>query len=197
MKSLKTGLGSLGATIAILALPAAAPATYYVPPENSAATQYTESFPTAGGDKESGNGGKQGRRSPDQVLGKQNARQLEAQGPQGEAAAEVAAETAPVTSSTPASESTSTTRHSHEAQPGKHSANAPGKFTGPHSATPPGASPSPAAQPQGSSGFGQVVGQAVGTSSADGIDALLPLAIVGTIAWALTYLFLKRRRQTA
>jgi hypothetical protein len=184
MKSLKTGLGSLGATIAIFALPAAAPAAYYVPPENSAATQYTESFPTAGGDKESGKGGKQAHRSPDQVLGKHNAEQLEAQGPQGEAAAEVAAETAPLTSSAPTSGSTGAAPQ-HQAQQGKHSTGRPG---GHQTATPTGA---------GSSGFGQVVGQAVGASSADGIDALLPLAIVGTIAWALTYLFFKRRRQAA
>ena len=63
-----------------------------VPPSNSAATQYTEAFPTSGGDKKTD----QARhRSPSKVLGAKNAHRLDKQGPDGAAAAAVAAATAP------------------------------------------------------------------------------------------------------
>ena len=86
---------SLAATIGAVAILPAAAAAAPVPPGNSAATQYTEAFPTAGGQAESRERqGSQGR-EPSEVLGKDNAQRLESQGAAGEAAAAIAAETAP------------------------------------------------------------------------------------------------------
>src|SRR3954454_20303165 len=96
MKAFKTGLGLL-AMIAILAASTAAHAEYLVPPGNSAATQYTEAVPTAGGPKAT-NSHKQGAgKSPKQVLGDHNAAKLDAQGPEGRQVAQVVAATAPDT----------------------------------------------------------------------------------------------------
>lgn len=85
----------------MLALPVAnaAAAPGRVPPGNSGANQYTETLPGPGGneptsgigDKANGGGG----RTPAKVLGHANAAQLEALGPEGRAAAQLAAESAP------------------------------------------------------------------------------------------------------
>ena len=96
MTALRTVTSLLAAAIVLLALPMAAGAEYYVPPGNSAATQYTEALPTAGGDRDAAKGkSKAEQRSPAKVLGSRNARRLEAQGPAGRAAAKLAAETSP------------------------------------------------------------------------------------------------------
>jgi hypothetical protein len=94
MKTLKTQLGSM-VVIAVLALPSVATARPLVPPGNSAVNQYTETFPTAGGAATTKKRGKQRDRSPAKVLGADNARRLEAAGPQGREVAEVVAATAP------------------------------------------------------------------------------------------------------
>jgi hypothetical protein len=91
MKMLKTQLGSI-AVLAILALPSAAGAQPLVPPGNSAASQYTEAFPTAGG---AATTKKRGHRSPAKVLGPDKVRRLKAEGPQGQEVAAVVAATAP------------------------------------------------------------------------------------------------------
>lgn len=194
MKLPNTGLCSLGATIAILAVPSTAVAEYYIPPENSAATQYTEAFPTGGGHREPGAG--QDRRSPDQVLGERNARKLAAQGPDGEAAAEVAAVTAPAA---PAADQVTTTKpRSAGAKGGKPPAGGSAQPNEPRPAAPPtDASSPPPVQPEGSSGLGEVAGQALGTSSTGSTGALLPLAFLGAIAWSFVYLTRKRKSSTA
>jgi hypothetical protein len=179
MPSLRTRSWSLAATLAALSLllcgaAAAAP----VPPGNPAATQYTEAFPTAGGqqDAEQGRGGK--GRHPKQVLGKEKAQRLESQGPAGRATAALAAETAPV----------GIASESGAGGNGHASGGVDGSGT-PHSGG--GKSGQPAG---GSSGIGEVASQATGSSLSDGTDLLLPLAILGTVAWLLVYLLRRRQR---
>jgi hypothetical protein len=175
MKTLRTGLGLLAATTSILALPPAALGAYLVPPGNSAATQYTEAYPTAGGPKHSGPGGRSGHRSPADALGGGNARRLDAQGPEGRAAAALAAATAP--SPSPAA--------GHPAGGGAESHGGAGHAAG---------SGSKASGSSGSSGLGEVLAAATGLSSGGQTGPLLPIAIVATIAWLLAYTL--RRRKT-
>ena len=191
MNRLRTKLGLLAAAIAILAAPAAASAEYLVPPGNSAVTQYTESFPTAGGDKNSEKVG-EGDRSPEKTLGKRNAERLEAQGEDGVVVAEVAAETAPA-SSAPAPAPTSTPEDEGK-QPGK-AAQAGKAETDVAPAVPSGSGGPGDPGPDGSSGLGEVLGQATGTSSGQ-MGLLLPLALLATLAWALAFLRRQRSRPT-
>jgi hypothetical protein len=84
------------ALLLALASPAAAATT---PPGNSAVDQYTETYPTAQGGE--GTGPKQGG-DPSRALGNQTAQQFAAEGPDGRAAANLAAATAPRAGQRPA-----------------------------------------------------------------------------------------------
>jgi hypothetical protein len=171
-----------------------------VPPENSAATQYTEALPTAGGDKQAGGGHKP---SPAKVLGSKNAHKLESQGKEGHEVAEVVAETAPQSSPPAEPEPAPQRLDSKPAtgggkQSGSGSAKpaggkADGRAAAPAKpATPP--QPKPQAElPSGSSGLGEVIAEATGSSSSGDLGALLPLAIAAAIAWSLAYLWRQRR----
>lgn len=185
----RTRLGLLAATFALAALPAGAVAAPYVPPGNSAANQYTEAVPTAGGPKATGYG--QGKaNSPSKVLGARNAAKLDAQGPLGHAAAMLAAATAPATIP-PASEPATTP------QPGGGSPN--GKSGGPSGsgqATTHRAQLSATQIPSGSSGLGEVLGQATGSSSGQ-LGLLLPLLIAAVLIWSVAYLLRQRRDRPA
>ena len=166
------------AAVALLLLPCGAAAAP-VPPGNPAATQYTEAFPTAGGqqDAENGKGGK--GRQPNQVLGKRNAQQLESQGEVGKAAAALATETAPVGvagSGAGAGEGKQGTSRGKSHSGGGSGASAESAGSG------------------GDSALGEVGSQATGSSFSDGIDLLLPLAILGTVVWLLAYLLRRRQR---
>jgi hypothetical protein len=183
-------------TLAATAHAASTPAV--VPPENSAAAQYTEAVPTAGGDKPTG-GGAGGHRSPAKILGSHNAHKLNAQGKSGHEVAEVVAATAPETSpgepqvaagASPSETSASArggagaTRHTH----GEH---AKGQSVG----SGPAPQKVPLTElPNGSSGLGEVLAAATGSTSEGQLGALLPLAIAASIAWSLTYLWRQRRR---
>jgi len=150
-------LGLIGAIAATLC-PAAAMAQRLVPPGNSGVNQYTETFPTAGGDAVAGDGGK---RSPKKVLGAKNARRLEEAGPEGRAAAALVAATAP------ASRAVAT---GHGGSGGKQAGGV-----------------------SGSSGLGEVIGQATGASSSGQLGILLPLAIVVAAVGSLAFLWRRRR----
>jgi hypothetical protein len=181
MKTLKTALGSFAAAgIATLALAPVAPAESLVPPGNSAAAQYTEAYPTAGGPRETGKGG--GKRASSHVLGARDTRRLAAQGAVGRSTAEAAAATAPSAA---------------VAAPGGEAAGRPGAETpaGPGHAAGGAESRPSAASPAGSSGLGEVVGQATGSSSGE-LGPLLPLLIAATAIWALAFLR-RRTRKTA
>ena len=173
-KPLKTGLG-LAVAIATLALPQAALAQRVVPPGNSAATQYTEAFPTANGNTVR----KHRAPTPANALGAGNARRLEAKGPEGREAASVAAETAPVpapSASVPAS------------PPGQ-----------PQTAHPTSSRPTSShseSLPDGSSGLGRVVAEATGSSDSGDLGILLPLLILAAVLGSGAY-FWRHRHRTA
>lgn len=203
-------LFSAAIAIAMLALPANAAAESVVPPENSAATQYTEAIPTGGGQKDAGNSGNGKKRSPSSVLGSKKAKKLEAQGAQGHAAAQIAAETAPSTVGATSEVAPEPAPAPSEPAPAPH-------HKAPHSEVKPkngatsqkGKAPNvqttqlqPVAQPPqldtsgGSSGLGEVLGQATGTSSSGELGLLLPLLVLATLGWGLLY-GLRRKRPTA
>lgn len=92
---------ALPLVFAFLAWPvgSAAAAPGAVPPGASGANQYTETLPGAGGDEPTHNvkqkGQGPGAKTPSEALGEENASQLEALGPDGRAAAQLAAAGAP------------------------------------------------------------------------------------------------------
>src|ERR1044072_952128 len=86
---------ALAATLLAILVPAAGAPAARIPPGNPAVTRYTESVPAPGGHKDPDKGNRKRQRSPEEALGARNARQLEAQGPDGRAAAAAAAETPP------------------------------------------------------------------------------------------------------
>jgi len=195
--------------LAALASPASGAAEPVVPPENSAATQYTEAIPTGGGQQDAGKAGHDKKRSPSSVLGSKKAKKLDAQGPQGHAAAQIAAETAPApiqptseASSEPSSApSGSVHAPQHTASQGE--ATSHNKRTrqgneakrGSNRAAPVSRGPD-LEMSGGSSGLGEVLGQATGASAGGELGLLLPLLVLGTLAWALLY-GLRRKRPAA
>lgn len=92
--TLKTRLGSIALAALLLALPGTA-AHAVVPPGNSAVNQYTETFPTARGAQTTKRKSRQKARSPREVLGRNEARKLAAEGPVGREVAQIVAATAP------------------------------------------------------------------------------------------------------
>jgi hypothetical protein len=185
MRTRRTTLGLLATAIAGLALPAAATAEYLVPPGNSAATQYTEALPTAGGHSDAEKPGKKQSRTPSEVLGPRNARQLEDHGAAGREAAEFAAETAPGDGVQPRQD----TKGSDKSRGGRdEEGNVPGKEGGAV-----GVGNHGGGGPSGSSGLGEVIAQATGSPSGP-LGLLLPLAIVGAAAWALAFALRQRNR---
>lgn len=180
-----------------LVVPAHSLAEYYVPPENSAANQYTESFPGAGGEK----GGKGKKATPADTLGARNAERLEERGPDGKAAAEMAAETAP--SQLPTTDATGGSGgsggDSGVAGGGTNAGGgAGGSGSGGSAVGTKGGSTSSGGgtnvvgnatkvdQPQGSSAVGQVVGQATGIGDGN-VGIWLPLVILLTLAGSIAY----------
>lgn len=198
MNPLSTKLGILAAAIAALALPSAAAGENLVPPDNSAVNQYTESFPTAGGDKDSEKAKETGV-TPAQTLGAKNAKRLEAHGEDGRVVAEVAAETAPAPvapeTSEPAPQAVDD-KPARDKDPGKPRTEKEPGSAGAGGGTPgSGGGDGGAATANGSSGAGEVLGQATGLSSGQ-MGLLLPLAILGSLAWALAFLWRRRNQPT-
>jgi hypothetical protein len=207
MKTPRTPLAlSLVAIAALFAVPVAATAAEaVVPPSNSAAAQYTEAFPTSGGDKKTE--GAAHHRSPAKVLGSHKAKKLEKQGPEGKAAAEVAAATAPASVAAPPSggmpSTQSTSSNGHKAGDGGSGSKSGAGAGNGGSGTPDKASDaaggtgtvqSPAPNPTGSSGIGSAIGQATGLSTVGPSGLLLLLVIVATVLWSLAYLWRQRRQ---
>jgi hypothetical protein len=184
MKALRIASVLWAAALAVLALlPASGNAQYVVPPDNSAVNQYTETVPTAGGGHEPG----KGNRSPSKALGSRNANQLNAQGADGRAAAELAAATAPGAPAGTPSDSVG--------EPGGSGQGGPAK-TKPDGASPPAsATRTPAASdPGGASGLGEVISQATGASSSGETGVLLPIVVLAALAWSIGYFWRQRRR---
>jgi hypothetical protein len=191
MTSLKTGFALLALLLASSAAPATA-AEEVVPPENSAVNQYTEVFPTARGAKDV-HKNRNRNRSPGKVLGTRNAQRLEQQGADGRAVAEVATETAPVVEAEAPSEE--------EPEPAgvARSGNGRSDKSPPARKRPaPDPAPSPAyhaPEVDGSSGIGEVIASATGSSSSGGMGILLPLLVIGTVVWAIAFLLRTRHRR--
>jgi len=194
MKSLRTAIGPILAAIAL-----ATPATAFgaeegvVPPDNSAVNQYTETFPTAGGDKDTD---KSGKRNASKTLGRDNARQLAQQGKEGRAVAEVAAETAPAdtgprsepdTAGAGAGGGSSGDDGSSGGTAGGSSGGKPAKAAG---------AAGGAKEADGSSGLGEVLSQASGSSDSGGMGLWLPLLILAVLVASIAYLLHQRRAQS-
>jgi len=193
----------MAAATALVALPAiAVGAEYLVPPGNSAAIQYTETYPSAGGHKDAENQRGNRNRSPSKVLGERNASRLEAQGPEGEAVAEVVAETAPATTAAPerASENNDSEKEPNqekrETGDGENSRGGAGPGSGSSRGPDRPAPVSGDVDQSGSSGLGEVLASAVG-APAGGNGIVLPLAFLGTLAWMLAIAWRQRKRQSA
>ena len=179
-----------------LVLPASALAEYYVPPGNSAANQYTESLPSAGGEKGGKGGG--GTTAPSRALGTRNAQRLDAQGPTGEAAAEVAAETAPPASLVVADGGAKTQDTGGAGWPQNRGAGRQGQGQGPSGDSGvPNGELEEGNEPSGSSGISEVVSQATGASDSGSLGLWLPIAILLTLAGSIAYRLRSPRRPTA
>ena len=183
-----------GAIAALLALPGTAFAEYYVPPGNSAANQYTETLPSAGGDS----AGKKKKVTPADAIGAANAKKLEQHGPTGKAAAELAAETAPTpVVNVEADESEPTGgggagggSSSGSGGTGGNGSTGGGVNGGGQADPTPGngnLTPATAPASSGSSGFGSVLGEATGIGEGGALGLWLPIAILAAIGVAITY----------
>ncbi len=205
-----------GALVVFLALPSLASAGQVVPPGNSAATQYTQVFPTSGGNVSVGKSiGEPGGsdKPPAKVIGKKTAEELESQGPEGKAVAELAAESAPTPETQPESGEGSGGNQGggHKqagaaagagngsgnggSKPGSRGSGngggsqAQGQPSGGGAATNAAASE---AAGSGASGVSEVLGQATGSTSGE-MGPFLPLVLLGALLLALAYAW--RRRQ--
>jgi hypothetical protein len=175
------------AAVVALALPGFAAAESVVPPGNSAATQYTETFPTSGGNVET-NEGISGERSPHRTLPKQTAEALEDEGPEGRAAAQLAADTAPTSAGD--SEAGSAAGGGAGSDGGGDANQGQGQGQGGSQ----GAVETVVEVPSGSSGFGEVVSHLTGSDAGE-MGALLPLFLLAALIWAGATA--RRRHQTS
>ncbi|MGV1048808.1 MAG: hypothetical protein ACOYD4_09840 [Solirubrobacterales bacterium] len=186
---------------AFAALTPLATAGTVVPPGNSAATQYTETFPTSGGEADVNKEIDASNLAPSKVLGKSKAHDLESQGADGKAVAEIAAVTAPspVATEPEATPGRGGGKKESNSGPAGNGGNSGGNGGGPAGNPANGGAAEPAAprsvsvsEPSGSSGLGEVLGQATGSSSGQ-LGLLLPLLIIGTVIWSLNYAWRQRR----
>jgi hypothetical protein len=193
MKIKRTILIASAAIVAALVLPTSALAEYLVPEGNSAVNQYTEGFPTAGGEKGSDSGKEKEPVKPGKTIGANNAKKLQDMGPEGAAVAEVAAETAPPNVTVPNEPS----GNQGTAKPGKQGSGSKDKPNNGGGTEEEAASAPPAGNgssgSDGSSGLGEVVSAATGSDSGH-LGVLLPLAILAAIAWALAFAWRQRKR---
>jgi hypothetical protein len=205
LKALLMPLAAL--TLVVCCFPAGAAAESLVPPGNSAANQYTQTFPTSKGEEDE-QGKKKNGVTPAQVLGAGKAHELEDKGPEGKAVANFAAETSPTDGGGSGGESTS---------PGNSTGSGNGNGSGHPKSTSGGGSSnggdeekpersggagggqapsggSGGAEPSGSSGIGEVLSQATGTSSGN-LGWLLPLVLIAVVAWSVAYVWRNRQRR--
>jgi hypothetical protein len=158
----------------IAVVPVACASAAIVPPGNSAATQYTETLPAAGGEeahRTNGQGEKAGK-GGESAVPASTAAELQELGPEGKAALELAKAGAP--------------KQSKHQKKKKDGATSPGSPPGSGS----GGGGSSASG--GSSAVGEVLGGAAGTSSG-GLGFLQPLILATIVVIAGAY-FLRRRR---
>lgn len=194
MRGLKQCL-ALAAAVAAFLLPSYAAAAAVVPPGNSAVNQYTQTFPTSEGEVEVH--GKE-IRAPSQVLGHKAAHKLDQQGTDGKAAAELAASTSTPGSGGggggggPAGGGTAGGGAGGSNGAGSGSGHT-GSTASPANSGADGSTGTPGSGPDGSSGIGQVLGQATGASSSGDLGLLLPLVTLAALLWCTAYFWRQRR----
>jgi hypothetical protein len=142
-----------------------------LPPDNSAANQYTEAYPTSGGEKPAIDRSETSK--PAEVIGARSAEKLEEAGPEGRDAALLAAETTL-----------------------KPSQREGGASRGPKGQGQEKTRPSVAKDSEGSSGLSEVLLQATGLSSSSQSGFLALLLIASATIGSLAYLW-KRKRPVA
>lgn len=186
------------ALLLALAPAAAAEEAPLVPPGNSAVNQYTEAFPTAAGERDAHEN--DSLRSPRQVLGPKTTRKLRDQGSEGDAVAELTAETAPATGTGETGEGeTEADRGAATGSGGGNSGGAGGAGTGgggPDSGTNGtggAANRVEIVAGDGPSSLGEVLSRATGVSPSGGMGIFLPLIIIVTAGWAIAYAARQRR----
>jgi hypothetical protein len=194
MKPPKAKLALAVAAAALLGAPTSAAAADVVPPQNSAANQYTETYPTAGGDRETrradnvGGGGSSGggtNGGGGAKIDPAKERALEAAGADGRAVVDLVEGTAPVAATqAPAATPAQADAGSKGGTP---SEQRPSSGTGGEALRVSDSSPS---------GAGEVLGQMTGASSSGELGPLLPLLVLVTLAWAAGF-FWRRRGETA
>lgn len=225
MKKLKTAI-AITVFAALTAIPSQAVAENIVPPGNSAATQYTETFPTAGGNaaiKNSSIGGGE-KRSPDKVLGHSTTKKLEEHGNEGRAVVELASEGAPAPSSSTGGghgggSGGSGGSAGSGGQPtsgggggggspghasagggnGGNGSSAAGSHTagnGAQQSTAIPAASAATAQVSGDSGPSAILAQATGSSGGT-MGIFLPLLLILALAWAVAYSWRRQRLKRA
>lgn len=185
--------------LAATPLAAAQEAETVVPPGNSAVNQYTETFPTSRGNQGLHKGRQGAKRTPKEVLGTRNERRLGKHGSDGRAVAELTAETAPTT---PGATAGTAVKQAPSTGPGaQRKTDSGGRQPLSRDNSPQSGVNSPtqsnADSTDGSSGLGEVVGEATGTSSSGELGLLLPLLILATAAWALLYGLRHHRRRVS
>jgi hypothetical protein len=194
---LRMAIGT-AATLAFLAVPALATAGPVVPPGNSAATQYTETFPTLGGNAEvnssiggGGSSSSHGHRSPSSVLGSHTAGELEAHGQEGHTIATLATEAAPATAADGGNTKGAggSNVNGSGGQGGKGSPGNGG--SGGEGAASRLSGAEPVTGSDGSSGLSEVLGHATGSSSGE-MGVFLPLMLLAVPLLALAYAWRRR-----
>jgi hypothetical protein len=188
-------LAALAFALALAPAATAQEAEEAVPPGNSAVNQYTEPFPSAGGERDvHEQEGRQG--SPRKVLGPRNARRLEREGGAGRALARLTAETAPPPSAGSDEAGQTETATGPGGGNGGQGGDEGGREIGSQNSTARGGEQGvEIADVSGSSGLGAVLARAIGVSPSGVGGLLLPLLILTTLVWAIAYAF--RQRQTA
>lgn len=155
-----------------------------IPAGNAAANQYTEAIPTARGQRDAERGSSiaaHRHSSPKQVLGDKKVRRLQSHGYAGKVTAEVAALTSPESHAPVDAAGGSVTAPAQRrsgARP-KRKAQTPPLGTRSH------ARPVSYDEPAGNGATGEVAAAATGLG---GSGALLPLAILATLIWAIAFL---------
>jgi hypothetical protein len=181
----------LAGTLAAALAPAAAGAASLVPQENSAVSQYTEGFPTGGGEKGSSSSG-DSHVTPGQAIGADNAKKLDQRGAEGRAAAEVAAATSPLATSA-GSSGGGDQRGVGKSRGGQHG-------NGGNGATRGGDGQKSAAEPSsagaGSGAVGTLAEAATGTDSRE-LGVILPLFLLAALIWGAAYAVRSRERSAA
>lgn len=187
--------------VAFAALSPVAAAETVVPPGNSAATQYTETFPTSNGEADVNKEIDASNLEPSKVLGKNKTHALEQHGSDGKQVAIITAVTAPhPVAEEPGSEEAEAEAEEKQApaknqgkggdgggnqgQPAQQKPESGGVQTDDTTVT--------VSQPNGSSGLGEILSQATGADSGQ-LGLLLPLILIGTVVVSLTYAWRARR----